>query len=176
MADHILNGVFMKLFDVAKVVNVKVFEDIISDMEQNLDFLNDTNNKEEVRELCISYIKGQRNDIEGLKKGSWCVAPNIDGMKGEERADFVYRPTYIAISVLTLIAKKYPDIPDSVENFWEVLKNGYDFASGRNFKGHGYEAESGLRETMKIFKKGGVIDFIKSNPDFSKKFYDLINV
>jgi len=170
----------MKKFIIAQKTSVHEFFAIITDLEDTLNFLlnmqipNMEFTENDIKILCASLIEGQRGEIKGsggtIKSGSWGVVPVTDGMQGEERVDFVFKPTYLVISILTFVAIKYPDVPESIHNFWKVLKAGYDFAALRNFKGHGYGSESGLKENLDIFNKGGVIDFIKANPDFSKKF------
>ena len=108
----------MKKFVIAQKSSVAEFCAIITDLEDtfnslvNMQIPNREFTENDIKAFCKSLIEGQRGEIKGsggsIKSGSWGVAPVTDEMTGEERVDFIFKPTYIVISILTFIAKKYP--------------------------------------------------------------------
>ena len=99
---------------------------LVNDMET---FLNILANKEipddDITASCESLIDGQRNDIKGLKKGSWAVSPDIDGMGSDARMDFIFFPTFIAIAILTLVKTDHPALTEGLYGLNSAMKKGY---------------------------------------------------
>jgi|GEM_PF-1807262 len=172
--------IMIKSFTISKEVNIEEMLKKVEDMYRLLDEFSEGNlpnenyTLDDLKEFCRSLVEGQQNDIEGIKPGSWCVAP--DGrMPGDARVDFAFFPTYIAISILTKVLTDYPEIAESIPNYNTVLKKGYVFATYRKLQGHGYESEIERIKAIKILEKGGVIEFIEKNPSFSPSMYNMLD-
>jgi hypothetical protein len=123
--------------------------------------------------LCESFVDGQvkgRADI----AGSWSVLPEGVEAPSDARVDFVYKPTYLAISILTEVMVAYPDIVEGIPNYRESLRDGYRFATLRKLSGHGFDAIGDMIETIIMFRKYGILSFLSENPDFSPEMHNLL--
>jgi hypothetical protein len=115
------------------------------------------------------------DDIEDMKiKGSWCL-PDDPHMPSDARVDFMYMPSYIAISWLSLIKQKIPTIAEEIANFESGLIAGLDFSAGRGLEGHGYERVQQLLEAVDILYTGKVFSMMTENPKLSLKFSRAMN-
>lgn len=155
-------------------------QDIVNQLQKVLDELyvgkipGEEYTLDELKCFCRSIIDGQRKNIPGLKPGSWCLAPaGSERMPWDARVDFIMFPTYLAISILTLTMKRFPDIMESLDGFMDALKSGYLFATGMNLNGHGHEADDDRKRAVEILKKGGVFEFVKKNPEFSPEMFEI---
>jgi hypothetical protein len=171
----------MKYFKTTEQPGVECMQEVVKEMEEVLDSLCymkipcEDYTIDDLSKLCFSLVEGQRNDIEWLKPGSWCVAmPGCAKMPLDARVDFVMFPTYIAISILTFCINNFPTIKVSLEGKTDALKLGYTFATGMKLNGHGYDAEHERKRAIEILRKGGVIDHIALNPDFSPEMFQLV--
>ena len=84
----------------------------------------------------------------------------------DARVEFCYKPTYLCTAILMKAAVVHL----LSEEGKECLKKGMLKSMGREFLGHGYEAEEGLEETMHIFFLGHADKFIEDFPDFCPEF------
>jgi hypothetical protein len=133
------------------------------------------NQKESIKQFTEFLLDHQISENpENMRMiGGWCL--DIDPrMPSDARVDFIYFPTYIAVSWLVLLKEKYPEISKDIQSYDVKLKVGLDFSAGRNFVGHGYEGYEQMLEAMAIFNLGGVFDFIIDRPTFSPKFRHAI--
>jgi len=134
----------------------------------------DTYTRSDLKDFCTSLIKGQRNDMGIMKPVSWCVAPSANNMPGDTRVYLAFFPTYIAVSILTRVLVDYPEIPEQIPNYEEVLRNGFKFATYRRLQGHGIGAESEMIEALEILSSGNVITYLASNPDFCPDLLQIL--
>lgn len=131
--------------------------------------------EKELEGLCRSFIEGQREDLTGFED-SWSVLPPKFslGVPGDALVDFVYKPTYLAISILTKVMTNHPELSGSIPGYEEALRRGYRFSTLRRLMGHGFGAEGDRIETLALFEKGGVLKFVSENPEFSPEMSRLL--
>ena len=130
--------------------------------------------KDDIRKYCESLIKNQAGEIENMNPGSWCLASTIEGMPGDARVEFVFLPTYIAVSTLTKFKKEYPEEAGRLEGLDDALRSGMEFAAARGLKGHGYEADDEMADAIEILGAGHVPQYLKSNPRVSPSLLDAL--
>ena len=171
----------IKIFRIAAEIDVRVMENIVKDMRGLLEKLvsgeipnDDTYTRTDLKDLCMSLINGQRNDMGIMKSGSWCVAPSATNMPGDARVYLAFFPTYIAVSILTRVLVDYPEIPEQIPNYEEVLRNGLKFATYRRLQGHGIGARSEMIDALEILSSGNVITYLASNPDFCPELLQIL--
>ena len=149
-------------------VDIKFFEEQISKLRVDMHEITSGDISEgEALEYCICAFKA----FEYCGNGKLAMWPLDDPnkMPGDARVDFVYIPTYIISGILMYSWMNY----SSVRNFPDLgrlLPKALDGCMGRNFRGHGYEAEEGFMETMKIFDECKVWKFVKEYPDINPEF------
>ena len=171
----------IKEFKIIDELNVQRMENTVSEMRELLEKLSSGEIPNEndytpsdLKKFCISLIDGQRNNISGLKSGSWCLIPSNECMPSDARVYYVFYPTYIAVAILTRVLLDYPEIPKQIPNYEEVLRMGFKFATYRRLRGHGIGAESEMIEAMEILSFGKVIEYLSSNPDFCPELFQIL--
>ena len=103
-----------------------------------------------------SLVCGQRGSLGQVKPGSWGVAPDDDGMGSDARVDFVFRPTYIAVATLSRVLCDFPLIALGITGYHAALLNGMTFCSYRGLQGHGYDADDGAIDALRVLSLGKV--------------------
>lgn len=165
-------------FDTIKASQqVKKMKKILEKLASNEIPNESTYTKSDLTNFCKSLITNQRNDLKSIKPGSWCIVPTEvveEGMPSDARVDFIYFPTYIAISILTRVLIDYPEIAQQIPNYEEVLKKGYKFSTYRKLSGHGYDADLEMIEAIRILSMGKVPEFLASNPEFSPELFKVL--
>lgn len=92
---------------------------------------------------------------------------------GDARVDFCWMPTYICTAILM---KAYMTDPSSFTSKEEsALLGGLKMSSGKNLRGHGYDAFKGQIEALKIFMKAGLREFLDGHGDFCTEFSEMIS-
>ena len=173
----------MNQFRISDAVDIERFDEIVGGLRAFLDRLCtyrfDGYKIEDIQTFCESLVAGQSGEIRDggvlLAPGSWCVSPSIANMPSDARIDYIFVPTYFAVSILVRIKTCFPQIANDISRLDDSLKAGLDFASLRTFKGHGYDAMTGLFEAADILHTGGVFEFVKDNPDFSPAFSSAVS-
>ena len=91
----------------------------------------------------------------------------------DARVDFCYIPTYICTAILM---KAYMTDPDAFTlREKSGLINGLKMSCVRNLRGHGFEAFKGQIETLNIFMKAGLNEFMDLHSDLCPEFSVMIN-
>jgi len=119
---------------------------------------------DDLERLCESLVRGQRNDIPRLVPGSWCVAPSIEGMDSDARVEFVFFPTYLAVAILTRALREHPELKERIPGYEKALKEGLGFSARRGLMGHGYDANTEMREAVGILEMGQVGGYLEEEP------------
>ena len=90
-------------------------------------------------------------------------------MPADARVEFVYRPTYIAATILMTAINRYDNIAadTAIRN---VTRNVLKATLGRNFVGTGYDEYNGLIETLRIFAQGDTASFLKKYRNINELF------
>ncbi len=94
-------------------------------------------------------------------------------MPAEARIDFGYRPTYVAAAILVreyLLAE--PRMPR--KTIATALGKALACSTGRGLRGHGYGAEQGVLSTLKLFKTGGLREFLVKGQHICPEFHALV--
>ncbi len=171
----------LKTFGTAEKLDDSKMENTVNELAELLEKLSSGEIPNEndytpsdLKKFCISLIDGQRNDISGLKSGSWCLIPSGECMPSDARVYYVFFPTYIAIAILTRVLLDYPEIPKQIPNYEEVLRRGFKFATYRRLRGHGIGARSEMIEAMEILSSGRVVEYLLSNPDFCPELLQIL--
>lgn len=90
-------------------------------------------------------------------------------MPADARVEYVYKPTYIAATILMTAMNRYNGIAENV-TIQEVTHDVLDATMGRNFVGAGYDEYIGFIETLRIFGSGDTLDFLKKFPKINERF------
>lgn len=106
----------------------------------------------------------------------WSPADSIDGMPGDTRVYLMYMPTYLASSALLYIYDKAND--EQKYAMRAALCQALHACCGRNFRGHGYDADDVFIETMDLFRSLGADilaeKYHKEFPDFAALVRDSL--
>ena len=173
----------MNTFRISDTVDAERFDEIVSGLRSFLDMLcshqADAVFCGDIKIFCESLVAGQSGELSAagarLAPGSWCVSPSIEGMPSDARVDYIFVPTYLAVSILVKVKTCQPDIALGIPRFEDSLRAGLDFAALRKFMGHGYDAMSGLFEAAEIMHAGGVFGFVRENPYVSPAFCSAVS-
>lgn len=92
---------------------------------------------------------------------------------GDARVDFCWMPTYICTAILM---KAYMTDSSSFTSKEEsALLEGLKMSSGKNLRGHGYDAFKGQIEALEIFMNTGLREFLDIHKDFCTEFSEMIS-
>ena len=125
--------------------------------------------KDEVLAYAYSLIDSKRI-ISSRELYFWFEACDTAGMDGDVRVELIYLPTYMAVCILARAYMYLEEDGKDYEPLTDALYRGLNGAMGRNFIGHGYDAEEGLLDTFEIFRAGRLDDFIETHPAFNLEF------
>jgi len=130
---------------------------------------------EDLESYVRSLVTGQRESLGKTIPGSWSVAPNDDGMDSDARVDFIFVPTYIAIATLSRVVCEFPLLALAIPNYLEVLRKGMVFSSLRKLAGHGFEADLGAIEALRILSMGRVPWLLHRHSTFCPELRSVID-
>ena len=83
--------------------------------------------------------------------------------------DFINQPTHICISILM---KEYLKGSTQVK---KGLIKGLNYTFQTGLRGHGYEAEKILIRQLKVFIKGGLLEFLENKKEICPRFHCMIH-
>jgi hypothetical protein len=121
--------------------------------------------RDDLQSYVASLVSGQRKRLGRTKGGSWSVAPSDAGMDSDARVDFVFRPTYIATATLCRVLCEFPLVALSIPGYRRALMTGMRFCSHRSLQGHGYEADAGAIDALRVLSLGKVPWLLHRHPD-----------
>ncbi len=90
-------------------------------------------------------------------------------MPSDARVEFVYRPTYLAATIMMTAMNRYERVAQN-NDFRKTLSAILEATLGRSFAGAGYESTDGLMDTLEIFAMGDVAEFISRFPTMNESF------
>lgn len=90
-------------------------------------------------------------------------------MPADARVEYVYRPTYIAATIMMTAMNRYESVAQNDE-FRKVLSAVLEATMGRNFRGAGYDEYEGFMNTLDIFAMGDTLEFIENYPEVNERF------
>lgn len=106
------------------------------------------------------------------KDGSFNLFDSYE-IPSDARVDFCYLPTYICSAILMKAFMTDCDAFTLKER--SALMNGLRMCCARSLRGHGYDAFKGQIETLKLFMKAGLNEFIDLHADICPEFSGMIN-
>ena len=124
----------------------------------------------ERRKIVEELVKMQNQD------GSWSVIDTVS-IDSDIRIHYFYEPTYYATAAIMKADLCEYYAQDSEEKV--ALYRGLVIAAGRGLNGHGYDATASLLETLGIYKRAGVYEWMKRNKGkcdtFEKMLINIVN-
>lgn len=145
-------------------------------LEQDLLELARGNVKEQEVLTYLTALCGSLEVIENGKLGEMLFLkydePNT--MPADARVDFVYRPTYLAATIMMTAYCRY-DAVRTDKVFVDTLRKVLNATLGRGFAGAGYESTEGLLDTLYIFAEGSAVHFIEVYPEINEHFTKQLN-
>lgn len=91
----------------------------------------------------------------------------------DTRVEFCWMPTYVCTAILM---KAYMTDPSSFSSKEEsALLEGLKMSSGKNLRGHGFKAFKGQIESLELFMKAGLREFLDVHRDFCPEFSEMIS-
>ena len=158
-------------FEFEKKVDIGVWSAIIYKLEQDLKEFANGNVKEEdavvyVKDLCATLEKignGICHEMLFLRFDDPATMP------ADARVGFVYRPTYIAATIMMTAFCTYESIRCD-NKIKEVLHKVLNATMGRNFLGAGYDDILGLLDTLQTFFEGSTVLFVEQYPEINEEF------
>jgi hypothetical protein len=162
----------MTSFEYLDRVDTRAMSELIESMMDVLESLdeglipNDSDyTLEHLQSYLTSLVRGQRKRLGRTRSGSWAVVPDDAGMDADARVDFIFRPTYIATATLSRALCEFPLLALSILNYRRALQTGMRFCSHRSLQGHGYEADSGAIDALRILSLGKIPWLLHRHPD-----------
>ena len=114
--------------------------------------------------FCRSLVEGQRGTEPGLAPGSWSVCSTAEDIDEDDRMDYHFFPTFLALSLLITCSSKDPRVKD-IPGFEDSLKKGFDFAVSENLEGYGFNSFFQQMEAALIMGSGGCPGWLKDHPE-----------
>lgn len=173
-------------FVIAKKVDTTHMGKLVADMQRLLEAFacgelpNERYTRKHLQDYCRSLIENQRgeltwaSDSSRVKEGSFCVAPDAEGMGSDARVDFIMFPTYIAVALLTRFLLTYPEEAGAIPSFKEGLRLGMVFSSYQELRGHGYDSEREMFDALDILKLGRVPEYLSRYPDACPELAEVL--
>ncbi len=113
--------------------------------------------------FCRSLIDAQRGAEEGLTDGSWSVSPAPAELDEDDRIDYHFFPTYLALSLLVSSGSRFPALCQ-IPGYHEALERGFGFAVSENLQGYGFNSFFQEVEAVLILGAGGCARWLKDHP------------
>lgn len=163
-------------FTTTPTPNTTVWYESNAKLEQNLeDLVSGTVSEDDVRTYCLNMFKALRTvNNENCKEMLFLMYDNPSSMPADARVEFVYRPTYIAATIMMTAMNRFESLANDGtfrSNLYAIL----EAATGRNFLGAGYNDYVGLMNTLEIFATGDTMKFIRKYPDVNEHFVSALN-
>jgi hypothetical protein len=95
-------------------------------------------------------------------------------MPKDARVDFIWFPSYIAVSTMIQASQQMPDVIARIAGFEDSLRKGLAFVAHTRLSGHGYDEPIERCEAINLLFSAGVFDFIKEKPEFCPPFLAML--
>lgn len=139
---------------------------------------NDSNySSEDLKNFSESVMKTQKKRInQYFPEGSWCLMENEGAASAPSDAKvyFLDMPSYLLLSFLVYLKNNHSEIVKTLPGINEVIKKGLSFAAARDLHGHGFDSNDDMIRAIKVFHKGGVLQFVSENPNISPEFIKML--
>ncbi|MGI6150157.1 MAG: gamma-glutamylcyclotransferase family protein [Limnochordia bacterium] len=117
-------------------------------------------------EILRKLLEFQAEDGSFLLTDSW-------NMPADARVDYGYVPTYLGAAIL-MRAYLAPEPQLPREQIADALVRALRLSCKRRLAGHGYEAEEGTLFALRVFKLGGLRDFLEKDPAICPEFQAVV--
>lgn len=134
---------------------------------------NETFTQDSLLQYCRSLVEGQRDAVEGLEAGSWSVSPAPLEIEEDDRNDYHFFPTYIALATLVYCGEKDPRVKE-IPFYDEVLKKGFAFAVSSDLNGYGFNSLFQQMEAVLILGSGLCPAYLKAHPECCPKMLNRL--
>ena len=129
-----------------------------------------------LRALCEHLTERETNTVgpdegEGscnAERGLFLQFADPDFLTPDDRVDFIYRPTYIAASVMMTAFYRFRSF--RTPEFTGILRGVLNAAMERDFTGAGYLRIPGLLDALEIFAEGDSYRFIREYGEAYREF------
>ena len=155
----------MKMIKLEKL-NEPEFDELFKMIEDLKDFLNEDANLDD-----RNWMKNF-NAIIDFQDSDGSFKLLNSRMPTEAVIDFIYIPTYICSAILMKALMSDSDAFTLREK--SALSNGLKVSCARNLRGHGYEALKSQIESLNIFMKAGLREFMDLHSDLCPEFSEMI--
>ncbi|MDA3957390.1 hypothetical protein [Oceanispirochaeta sp.] len=144
----------------SRVGQMKIFlEHILAGRVPNENYSSDS-----LLSFCHSLVQGQRPAEPGLEEGSWSVSATAADIEDEDRMDYHYFPTFLALSLLISCGSQDSRVKE-IPGYEDALKKGFGFAVSENLEGFGFNSFFQQMEAVLIMGSGGCPLWLKAHPD-----------
>lgn len=137
----------------------KLFDSFLRQVIPNADFT-----LAQLTRFVESLVRNQRGAGSFIvEPGSWSLISLDEDAPSDVRVDYIFYPTYYAVSLLTLFLHCYPEQAERIKGYKEALHKGLRFAGMRGLLGHGLEAREQREEAVRILMRGEVPEYLVDN-------------
>ncbi len=163
-------------FTTTSTPNTTVWYESNAKLEQNLKALvNGAVSEDTVRTYCLDMFKALRNvNNKNCKEMLFLMYDEPASMPADARVEFVYRPTYIAATIMMTAMNRFESLAKDC-TFRSKLYAILEAATARKFRGAGYEEYVGFMDTLEIFATGDTVEFLRKYPDANEHFVAELN-
>lgn len=158
-------------FTTTATVNTEVWYRSNKKLEQDLrELTTNTIPEEELN----AYLKDMINALKPVNNEQcdgmlFLMYDAPSSMPADARVEFVYKPTYIAATIMMTAMNRYDAIARNNE-FRKTISAVLEATLGRNFRGAGYYEYEGFMDTLEIFAMGDTLEFIAKYPMINERF------
>lgn len=153
----------------SRVGQMRIFLDhILAGRVPNEKFTQDS-----LLQYCRSLVEGQRDEMEGLEAGSWSVSPAPLEIAEDDRNDYHFFPTYIALATLVYCGEKDSRVRD-IPSYKDVLQKGFAFAVSSDLNGYGFNSLFQQLEAVIILGSGSCPSYLKRHPECCPKMLNRL--
>lgn len=158
-------------FAITNDVNTSAWNASNAKLEQDLHELTTAKNpEEEVLAYLMDMIQELKPfDSERCNGMLFLMYDAPSSMPADARVEYVYKPTYLAATILMTAMNRYDGI--AANNIIQNVAFGVLNATmGRGFVGAGYDEYIGFINTLRIFAQGDIVAFLKKFPQINERF------
>lgn len=161
------------------------YENIIGKLHMDL---KDMSEKQPNRCELFCYLEKLVHEAHNTSSGmAFYEMDDPSSMPSDCRVEYVYKPTYIAASIMMRAALLFPELVDekrpfvsdysfTAQQFRETISAVLLGCTGRDFNGSGWDSEEGFLECMEIFEEGKAEEFVRYYYDICPAFSALYTV
>ena len=169
-----------KLFYRTKDVDLSVWSGILKGMENWLGILRNGEVGEDEAAARLNELFSQARPWKSDPGRCYLDFADPEGMPGDARFDFIFRPTFLAVAIAMRTLLRFPRLAErealsgdgslSGSELLRILSACMQGSCANGFRGHGYDALSGVIDTMSLFRQAGADAFLAEYPALCPAF------